>query len=137
MNALGKQRILTEEIRLGKEVVVQNDTKLCQGRFTLHIKKNFIVKEVKYWNGLSKEVVDTQCLSAVKNQLDNAPKQYAFTFVWPCSGHTVGLDDLCMSLTTDLLCSVLLSKVEQDEGGLVWRGDAHSRRYVILLLYAQ
>lgn len=95
--------------------------KLCQGRFTLHVKKNFFtVKEVKYWNGLSKEVADAPCLSAVKKQLDNAPKQYAFTFVWPCSGRTVGLDDLCMSLTTDFLCSVLLAVVEQDEEGLVW-----------------
>lgn len=111
--------------------------KLCQGRFTLHVKKNFFtVKEVKYWNGLYKEVADAPCLSAVKKQLDNAPKQYAFTFVWPCSGHTVGLDDLCMSLTTDFLCSVLLAVVEQDEEGLVWWSDAHSRRYFILLQYA-
>ncbi|KFZ60009.1 hypothetical protein N338_11352, partial [Podiceps cristatus] len=50
-----------------------NDTKLCQGRFRLDIRRHlFAERVVKPWNRLLREAVDAPSLSVFKRHLNNA-----------------------------------------------------------------
>ena len=50
-----------------------NGSKMCQGRFSLDIRKHFFTKRVlKHCNRLPREVVGAPCLSAFQRHLDNA-----------------------------------------------------------------
>lgn len=51
----------------------RNRLKLCQGRFSLDIRRNFFTEMViRYWTGLPKEVVESLSLEVHKERLDVA-----------------------------------------------------------------
>jgi len=68
------QTIITNPFSLGpSDRTHGNNSKLCQGRFRLDIRKNFVTERlVKNWNRLPREVVDTPSLSVLRRHLDNA-----------------------------------------------------------------
>ena len=48
-----------------------NGLELCQGKFRLDIRKNFLTERVgKYWNRLPRKVVESPSLDVSKNHLD-------------------------------------------------------------------
>ena len=47
-----------------------NVLKLCQSKFRLDIRKNFTERVVKYWNRLSRDVLESSCRNVFKNRLD-------------------------------------------------------------------
>jgi len=55
-----------------------NDLRLCQGRFRLDIRKNFFTeREVRHWNRLPREVVDSPLLEMLKKHVDMALQDMA------------------------------------------------------------
>ena len=57
---------------------MENGFKLEEGRFRLDIKKKFfIVRVVRQWNRLPREIVDTPSLEAFKARLDGAVRNLA------------------------------------------------------------
>lgn len=55
--------------------LVTSDTRLCQKRFRMDLRKNFfIMRVVKHWKVLPSKVVDMACLSLFKWHLDNVHK---------------------------------------------------------------
>ena len=57
---------------------MENGFKLEEGRFRLDIKKKFfIVRVVRQWNRLPREIVDSPSLEAFKARLDGAVRNLA------------------------------------------------------------
>ena len=56
---------LTEPVGIGQG----NGFKLKKGGFRLDIRKNFIIRKVKHWNRLPREVVDAPSMDTFKVRL--------------------------------------------------------------------
>lgn len=79
---------MAKEKRIGKEVTVQDSTKLPQQRFELAIRKKIAAAwVVKHWSRLLGDMVDDPGLSEFKRHLDNALNNFNFwlTLKWPSS----------------------------------------------------
>jgi len=56
-------------------------TRICQGRFGLDVRKLFITERmVKHWNRLPGVVVNAQCLSIFKKHVDSARNTVPLSF---------------------------------------------------------
>ena len=74
-----------------------NGLKLCQRRFSLDIRKNFLSKRVaRYWNTLPSEVVKSPSLEECKECGDEALRDVVTGHGWGWTG--VGLGDLSNSM---------------------------------------
>ena len=72
-----------------------NDFKLKEDRFRLSIrKKHFIMRVVKHWHRLSRELVDALALETLQVRLEGALSNPAPVEEVPAHGKEVGLDGL-------------------------------------------
>lgn len=53
--------------------ITDNGFKLKEGMFRIDIKKKFLIRVVKDWHTLPREVVDASSLKILKPSLDGAP----------------------------------------------------------------
>ena len=91
---------------ISSDRIHRNGSKLCQGRFRQDVRKYFFTERVaKHWNRLPREVVGAPSLSMFKKHLDSALNMLNF---WSTLNHqTVGQDDRCRSLPTEIVYSIL------------------------------